>query len=278
MGLVAQGVEFEPVFTPEALAAVRAHPGFRAAVTGLARTSVELYSGHRLLNLVASDRGRFVTAMLVGRLHHEGRLTAASLKSLCARHGFASPGRTSALIALMRWAGYLTVQGRTLIPTPRFFATQGQRVAGELAAVGQVSPAARTVSERLPDPALLGRFLTALTQLYESGERLVDNAPVLEFCIERIGGFLVLNDLMLRARETDDILPISVSAWSRRFCISRPHVLMVLREAEAAGLIARTEAGVEVRPALLEALDAFFAGVIHVNARAAEEALGPAAV
>jgi hypothetical protein len=263
------------VATPERLAAVRGHPAFRAAVDSLARTTVETYSGHPLLNLVASDRGRFVVAMLVVHLHHQGRLTAANLKTLAARQGFSSPGRTAALIALMRWAGYLAAEpgGRRLVPTDKFTAAQRLRVAGELAAVGHVSAAARTVSERLDDEVLLGRFLSALSEKFESGERLVDHAPDLAFCLERLGGFLVLNDLALRARQGAAPLDLSVSAYARRFSISRPHVHMVLREAQAGGLISLQEGRVKVQPALFEALDGFFTAVIIANSLAAEQAL-----
>ncbi|NBB15548.1 hypothetical protein GVN21_09295 [Caulobacter sp. SLTY] len=262
------------VLTPQRIAAARAHPDFETAVLALARTSVTTYSGHPLLNIVASDRGRFVVAMLVARLCQEGRLTPANLKQLAAQQGFASPGRTSALIALMRWAGYLTGEVRNLAPTPKFFAAHRERIAGELYAVGYVSPAAHAVAEGLADDALLCRFLAALCREFDSGGRLIDQAPQLEFCIERVGGFLVLNDLMLRAHGADAPLAVSVSAYSRRFAISRPQVHLVLRQAQAGGFLEWRDGRVVVRPSLHDGLKDFFAGVIVANSLAAEEAIG----
>jgi hypothetical protein len=261
------------VLTPERIAAARAHPAFETAVLALARTSVTTYSGHPLLNIVASDRGRFVVAMLVARLHQEGRLTPANLKTLAARQGFASPGRTSALIALMRWAGYLSGDARNLVPTAKFFAAHRERIAGELTAVGHVSTAAARVAEGLADDALLGRFLAALCREFDSGDRLIDHAPQLEFSIERVGGFLLLNDLMLRARETDAPLDVSISAYARRFAISRPQVHLVLRQADAGGFIVWADGKARVLPALVEGFEDFFAAVIVANRLAAEEAL-----
>lgn len=261
------------VLTPERIATARADTNFEAAVLALARTSVSTYSGHPLLNIVASDRGRFVVAMLVARLHQEGRLTPANLKALAARQGFASPGRTSALIALMRWAGYLTGDARNLVPTPKFFAAHRERIAGELTAVGLVSPAAAKVARGLADDTLLGRFLAALCREFDSGDRLIDHAPQLEFSIERVGGFLLLNDLMLRARETQAPLPVSVSAYARRFAISRPQVHLVLRQADAGGLIVWADGHARVLPALIAGLRDFFSAVIVANSMAAEEAL-----
>jgi hypothetical protein len=269
---------FEDQSLPELIAAVARHPGHGDGVLGLARTSIELYSADPLLNVVASDRGRFMVALMALHLHHgapEG-LTPAGLKAVCLAGGVCSAGRTAALIAMMRWAGYLTpaAGSRRLIPTDRFFELHSRRIERQLAVTGAVSPEALEVSRSLADHALLGAFASAQARIYLSGFTLTAQAPALAFCLDRISGFLILTDLMLRGWGQDrPWLPLSVKGYARRFSISRTHVQLVLREAQDGGLIRRDGGLIRAEPPLLEALGSFFTAVLAVNSRAARQAL-----
>lgn len=97
---------------PRTHAAVAAHPAFRPAVERLAGEISALYSGNRLLNRLLSDRGRNMLGLLVLYLDalpaaEGGGLTTARLVALCTATGLCSRGRTKAMLALMRWGGYV---------------------------------------------------------------------------------------------------------------------------------------------------------------------------
>src|SRR5690242_17648468 len=88
-------------------------PGFADGARASAAAMTELYRGSSLLNAVVNDRGRFVIASMALYLHFLGerdpsvRLTAGRLKAAAVGQGVCSPGRAAAVIALMRWGGYL---------------------------------------------------------------------------------------------------------------------------------------------------------------------------
>ena len=258
---------------------VGAHPRRAAAVREMIRHGVELYEANRLLNAVVSDRGRFLVAAFALHLHDAapGGLTPAALKAACVEHGVCSPGRTSALIALMRWAGYLTPAAggdRRLIPTDKLLDLHRVRLSGQLGVAAGLSPHAARVLDRFGDDAMVYRFVGAQAERFKRGFRLVDQAPVLLPFTERIGGVLILADLALadwpaEGRPVD----LSVSALSRRFSVSRVHVNGVLREAAQGGLIVREGQSVRIAPALVEALSGFFGAGLMLNICAARDAV-----
>ena len=71
-------------------------------------------------------------------------------------------------------------------------------------------------------------------------------------------------------------VPISIAALARRFAVSRPHVLKLLRDAEAAGLITRSGDRVLFKPALAEGARNFFATMFLYYAGSAREAMAAA--
>lgn len=270
--------EAGPREVAEAFEAVRDHPRFAEAVRACAEQAVALYDANRLLNVVVSDRGRFLLALMALHLHRstpEG-LTPRALRAACAAYGICSPGRVSAMLALMQWGGYLTPgAGQRLTPTEKFMALHRERWRSQLSAAGLVVPEAAEAARRLDEPEMLGRFASAQAQLFFSGFRPLDFAPAIRFSAERVAGLLMLVDLVLKHWQVDEGEPVdlSVSDLSRRFSVSRPHVNGVLREAQERGLLRREGEQAYILPPLSEGVTRLFGGGVAGNGLCAARAL-----
>ena len=97
-----------------AVAELCADPRFPEAIRTLTSGILALYRGNRFLNALINDRGRMIIGYLALYLHEgtapDGRgsgFSVGQLKALCAAAGMASPGRTGAMVAMMRMAGYI---------------------------------------------------------------------------------------------------------------------------------------------------------------------------
>jgi hypothetical protein len=282
--------------TSAVLSEVRAHPRFPEAMRLFAKGIVEVFRGDRLLNLLVSDRGRMVIGFLSLYLHNEsapnGRgegFSVGEMKALVASLGIASPGRTGAVLTMMRVAGYLSGataaedrRKHVLVPTERLRAAHRERWVRIARAMRPVLPEAAAVF-RLGDPEFEAAFVRLTSSYFIEGTRLVDAAPQLTLFVERNAGLVILFDILSTAG-SDDTFPsmrpvsLSISALARRFSVSRAHVRTLLRDAEAAGLIERSGDGtrVAIRPDLVEALKNFFAFSLVFVARCALEAGGTA--
>ena len=134
---------FEPggLLSAAALAEMRAHPGFPAALRTLSTGMLSLYRGNRLLNVLINDRGRMVIGYLALYLNERGApdgrgggFGIGQLKALCAAAGVASPGRTTAMLALMRMSGHIASASapedrrrHILVPTEKLRAAHRDR-------------------------------------------------------------------------------------------------------------------------------------------------------
>src|SRR5258708_13180584 len=97
--------------SPEAVAALRAHPLLPNAVCAAAGTLVAIV---RRPPVIINDLGRLVIGNLALYLHYardpadpSSGLSAGRLKALCAEHEVCSNGRVLAVMALMRAPGVL---------------------------------------------------------------------------------------------------------------------------------------------------------------------------
>jgi hypothetical protein len=111
-------------------------------------------------------------------------------------------------------------------------------------------------------------------EAFRSGFRLLHCAPELFQLADRNAGMVILMSLFL-AREPGDTMPpqrpvaISISELSRRFGVSRPHVLKLLRDADAEGFIRIDSAEpqrIQVLPPLVEAMSNFIATIQLITA------------
>jgi hypothetical protein len=267
----------------ENVAALRAHPRFSEAARTMMRDIIGIYDGNRILNQVMNDRGRVVFGALAFYLHFSrdpgdppSGLTAARMKALCAETGLCSTGRATAMLLLMRYAGYLapaTESGseRThrLVPTERMFESQRRRMSGHLRAMSLLLPEGTEGLANLHRQEFIASMACQFGDCFRAGFRILDTSPALYPLVERNAGLMILFSLFLASDAdagltSDRPAAISIAALARRFGVSRPHVLKLLRDAEALGFVARGGENGEqilVRPALAEAVLDFIATI-----------------
>lgn len=278
--------------TPAEVAAMRAHPRFAAAMRQDAHSIIALYRGNRLLNALMNDRARSLFSLAALYLHYGGLggrpgLTVGAMKQLCARIGLCSPGRCEATLALMRAAGFLALapdgdrRRRPLVPTEKLFELQRDRLRAHLGAMMQILPEAIDYHAALDDPEFVRRLVLALSDDYIGGARMIEHAPELEMVIERNAGLLILFSLALGGPADGPFPPqapvaLSINALAKTYSVSRKHVLTLLRDAEAAGLLARGGAAndrITILPRGRIALETFVATVFVLFARCARQSL-----
>jgi DNA-binding MarR family transcriptional regulator len=266
--------------SPDAVAALRSHPRFPDSARQMMSGIIGIYQGNRLLNQVMNDRGRVVFGILALHLHYARRpgdpangLTTSRMKSLCAETGLCSPGRAAAMLLLMRYAGYLTPaeseadrRTRLLVPTERMINSQRERIRCHFDAMALLMQEGADGLALLPREDFIAAMAHRFGEAFCSGFRILDSSPILYPLAERNAGMMILFSLFLATPPDEASLsahsvPISISALSRRFGVSRPHVLKLIRDAEALGFVRRRGESeqVVILPPLLNAMQDFVA-------------------
>jgi hypothetical protein len=259
-----------------ARARLLAQPGFVAALRKTAQGTLALHQGNRLLNLIINDRGRYMVGLMAVDLHFNRDaagvgLTPGRLRRRCAETGTCSPARASAMLTLMRLGDFVgsgpSVQDRRrreLVPTERLINAHRKRWRCQFEASAPLLTEAALALAAVEEP----HFVPAMAQLqcayYDAGLRVLDLAPALRIFGERAGGMFVV--LALIGAADDDALvsgaPVAVSSseLARRIGSSRTHVIKLLNDAAADGLVDRSSGnGIVLLPRLSEAVHEFFA-------------------
>jgi hypothetical protein len=274
---------------PDAISGLRSREGFQAAMRTAARSTVALYRGNRLLNSLMNDRARALFAHVALYLHFVGEpgLTVGAMKELCVRLGLCSPGRCEAVLALMRAADFFSAaphadrRRRLLVPTEKLIALQCERWAAHLEAMRLVMPKADDYCAALGDEVFVRAFVISLVEKFIGGLRVLDHAPELEMFAERNAGMVILFNLALAGPADGPFPPaapvaLSINAQATTFSVSRKHVLTLLRDAEAQGLLARGGPGndeITLLPRAREGLEMLFATMFVFLAQCAEDGL-----
>jgi hypothetical protein len=281
--------------SPEAVAAIRAHPRFRDAMRASATGMVAKYEGTRLLNWLMNDRARLVFSYLALYLHFSRDpgdssfgLTPTRMKALCVQYGTCSPGSAVAMLSLMRFAGYLAPdpdvvdrRQHRLIATDKLIGLLRDRWRIHYAAMAPLLPDGDAMLEALDDPAHVRALTLAIYARYRAGFRFMTHAPTLGLFAERNGAMFILLSLLANSEPDDSMpptrpLPFSISALARRFAVSRPHVLKLIRDAAADGLIERVGPDGDrlvLRSHFADAVQTFFAVTYVFFADCAREAI-----
>jgi hypothetical protein len=278
----------------EAALALRHQPGFASAIRTSAQRVVELYESSRVLNWLMDDRARVLFGYFALHLHY-GRdaadpssgLTPTALKALCSEVNVCSPGRVVAMLSLMRFRGYFAPDGevtdrrhRRLIATGKLVAFLRERWHPHFAAMAPLFPDGEALLAFVEDPASTKPLVDAMAKHFRAGFRFVIHAPEIRIFAERNAGMPILASLLVAGESGDSVpptrpVPVSISALSRRFGVSRPHVLKLLRDAAEEGLIERTGRDgdhILMCPRLIEASQKFFATLYLFFAASAREA------
>jgi hypothetical protein len=240
-----------------------------------------------------TDRGRSLFA--VGALYLDAlpdafgrRLTPVRMIALATSMGLGSAGRAKAMLALLRWGGYLEpVEGngssrqpgagdrreRPLAPTEKLRSVVRGRWRTFFEALALIRPQGKAALDALSDAGFERVFAAELGAAFRAGFRPLDRAPLLGPVSERDAGLVVLLVLVVAAHAGGPPPPIAQMA--RRFGVSRAHVLDVLRDAEAGGLVFRDGARSTpvVTPILMESVADLVAGILAITLAAATTAL-----
>jgi len=285
------GSSDDPGFIPESLqiAALRDHPLFpaamRVAVSGLIKLQGK---GGRMIGWFLSDRALAILAHAAICLDADARdddprtgLTPGRFKSFCSRTGMCGEGRATAILAFMRLTGHLEAETHPadrritrLRPSEKLLETMRSRLQAQFAAAAVVCPEIAPAIERLGCRDFERELSLEFLKRWKLGTRFVDHAPALRLFMERDFGVMMLFVLMLEADPSDTVppakpIPFSIAALARRFNVSRTHILRLIRETEAAGLMSRLGAKgeqVSFSPELQEALRNLFAAMFQLSA------------
>ncbi len=278
--------------SPVAIAAFRSHAGFQAAMREDVRSTLALYRSNRLINALMNDRARALFTQIALYLHFGGRpdgkpgLTISAMKDVCAYAGLCSRGRCEAMLALMRASGLFVAvptddrRLRPLAPTHKLLALQRERWARHFAAMRHVLPEAEGYIAALDDPVFVGRYAYEVGAAWSAGVRVLEYSRDLFVLTERSAGMIILYSLSMGGPAEGPFppvgpVPLSINALATNFAISRKHVLTLLRDAEAAGLLRRGGDGnneVTLLPSAREGLEAFLATMLVFLAECAERA------
>jgi len=281
--------------TPEAIAALRARPGFEQAIRTSAAGLIAMYQGGHLLNWLMDDRGRLLFAYIALYLDASrdpadpsSGLTPTRMRTLVAEHDICSPGRATAMLSLMRFGGYLAPdiqvvdrRQRRLVATDKLHNLLRERWRVHFNAMAPLLPDGDELLAALDDPAVRRALVIGMVERFRAGFRFISHAPGLGLFGERNAGLFVLMSLLIAGEAGDTVppsrpVPISMAALARRFRVSRPHVLKLIRDAADGGFIERSgQEGnrIVIRSQLAEATQIFFATMYLFFADSAREAM-----
>ena len=260
---------------------IKTDANFPAALKLAATGLVDLYQTNRLLNRLLNDRARTLFGFAMLDLYFSGQgdgqpgFTVTRAQEFCVQHGLCSAGRASAMIALMRFAGYVEVlppqrdrRLRLYGITPKLLATHHERWRRMFEAIAMVQPDMRAAIAALDRASFTPAYARILVGDFRAGVRvLLGSAPELGLFAERNSGMIILFSLIADAAADDTVppsrpLPVSISALANRFAVSRAHVMKLVRDAADEGFVSLSNGNgyvVTFEPKLKEAVQNFFA-------------------
>lgn len=285
-----------PDISTAQLAAVCAAPRFLEARRSAASQIIEDQAGNRLLNSVFNDRGRFLIGMFVQYLHHvrldgeaDAGLTVGRLRALCVRTDTCSPGRATAMLGLMRLAGYLAAapgrrdrRQRVFVPTQKLIALQRRRWSRHLTALATIMPEGSAALAMIGRPSFEAALLRQMAGGIVEGFRFGHYVPELASYFERTAALIAMVQLveLASATEPESAAPMSISGLAARFGVARAQVRKILDDAAVDGFVKRASGSREpviVLPPLIEAINRFFAASFIYTAHCVRLALAESA-
>lgn len=263
-----------------AIQAVWSRPGYEAVARRLAQLGAPEAADKGVIAHALRDSFRMASAMVALYLHATpGGLTYSRLLALGALSGNGGHGRTHALIAYMRFLGYIEPgasgedgRERPYRPTPRMREAFRRYFLEHLEAIAPLSAEADTVrrliegDERQFD-AFMARVGEGMIVIGMVG-RESPPEPDISLFSERRSGLTMLWRLLLSAPEAEtwpsrEAFPLSIADLARRCGVSRSHVQRLLKDAEAAGMLQVDGAGgVRATSLLHQEVHSFMAMVV----------------
>jgi DNA-binding MarR family transcriptional regulator len=240
----------------ELVFALQNHPLFAKAARRLSENTLAAAARDKALDGMVKDLGRYSAAGLAVYLDASGGLTLPRLKEVCAQLGLASPGRARATLLYLRFLNYVEPAaggGRSratiYVPTRAMMNTWQTLSSAAIDAAEILEPELGIATQHMTDMRVTKAFLRNQGELGLFMAAVKYPEP--EFWpvfLHRHAGMQIAHALMLGAGEDDDYpprkpLPLSITDLSRRFAVSRSHVVRMLQAAERRNLIARGEDG-----------------------------------
>jgi hypothetical protein len=232
------------------IAAIRAHPRFVHAVRGTCAANLGLFETatppERWLLRDVYSASLMVLTIMGDAVN--GGVTAASVTAIALGSDTASPNRVRLFVQEAVARGLIGVPPgpeiwtqRPLVLQPALIALWTRMSRAHLAFVDLVMPEMVGISERLAEPEAFRRFWAAmgLTLMAEPGLRVSE--PEIAFLHDRNGGARLLQ--CAAANPTGqptrvlDRLCMSRTELAASMGVSRPHLNLMLRDAEARGLL-----------------------------------------
>jgi hypothetical protein len=250
-----------------AVAALRAHPGFRGACEREAQAAKNLYFAlSPALRWFARDMGRFHICAAAWFLDMAGLLT---IQTLTAGVGHASsPGRVAAFLRRAEAAGVASIDAddgprrqRRLRLDDALYAIARDRACSGFVSALALAPDAAEISVVLADEALFVQFaLAALAHSIGRPEFSFDRGDAIDRFAHAEAGFLMLYDLQLRQPPDRarllEAAPLSRWALSRDYGVSRAHINRLLADSSH---VQASEDRIVFHPALSDDLERHFA-------------------
>ena len=272
--------ELYALFTPQAFAELRAHPEFPDAAHELAAASLIRYAE-------ADETGRWMfrdigraTLYVIAVVLDTGLagLTASSLAAAAAATGTASRGRVMAFLERVRKEGEVILPAgpgpwtqRRLQLTPKFVSRLRDGNLLYPRALSRLFPEIVPDDDRATDDAYFRKLLLQMVMFSQfvdaSGLGACENERLF---LRRDRGISMLFRLMLEQprprRRLLEEAPLSRSALSREFDVSRIHINRLLSDGEAMGLLACPSPDrVVFTPRLSEAIETMMARTLQLT-------------
>lgn len=242
---------------------VLADPRFAQAHRQAVEGALAYSQGHAAFQATVSDSGQFFLCGVALYMDASGGLTHRRLRSLMGDSGIISAGRASALLWRLRLGKFIepfdgdTGEGllKRFVPTRTMEDAFRERFRVDLRAIETLEPAIEPVLARLDEPAVFRGMIRQMgDDLISAAAREEPRLRAYNLIAARTAGVLVMYELLVSVKGDGDfpvcgLAGTTVAGLSRQFGVSRSHVLSLLRQMEAAGLI-RFDAG-SGRPVIL---------------------------
>lgn len=269
-----------PPFSPDAFAALRRHPDFRATVEALARANLAAYAAASPAERwLTSDLGRsaltgaaMILDVLLGGFSTTQIIQSARANRTC------SDGRVRLYLRTAVAHGFLDVDPEgTHRATARLYDSTAKGAQAMLTAVARLDPSLAEAEELAGDLRFRRRLArqVGLNTIARPDLFAGPDMPVLLF-LARDGGTRMMEQIIVAQKPGRQALAetarISQRALASGAFVSRTHAARLLADGEAQGLLRVRGAQVTVTPELSEDLERHYALVIEmarVSTRAA---------
>lgn len=267
-----------PPIRLEDVAALRDHPGFRAALEGYCAASLARYQALSAIERwMLSDTGRSSLSGVAAVLGAFGGLTPRTLLNAHpVTNGLVSRGRVRLYLERALANGLFTPADpkaevgldTRLVVDDRFFAVITGVLAITLDAVGALHPEVQPARRQLADPAFAARLAITVGLLAKAHAELFPPDGLVHLFLAREGGARLLEALVLRqpAQRTRllESCALSRAALAQAGFCSRVHVNRLVADGEVRDLLSLRGGTLYVEPAFSDAAAFHFAAVFAV--------------